>query len=99
MGVGGYFPGGASGKGTTCQCRRHRKLGFDPWVRKIPWRRKWQPIPVFLPGESYGQRNLVGYSPQPHTELDTTEVTLHTHTHTQTGDGSVVGGLHFETEW
>ena len=36
---------------------------FSPWVRKIPWRRKWQLIPVFLPGESHGQRSLVGYSP------------------------------------
>ena len=40
-----------SGKESTCQCKR---LGFDPWVRKIPWRRKWQPTPVFLPGESHG---------------------------------------------
>ena len=47
------------GKQSTCQCRR---LGFDPWVRKIPWRRKLQPISV-LPGESHGQRSLVGYSP------------------------------------
>ena len=38
-------------------------LGFDPWVGKIPWRRKWQPTPVFLPGESHGWRSLVGYSP------------------------------------
>ena len=37
--------------------------GFDPWVRKIPWRRAWQCVPVFLPGESHGQRSLVGYSP------------------------------------
>jgi len=36
---------------------------FDPWVRKIPWSRKWQPTPVFLPGESHGQRSLEGYSP------------------------------------
>ena len=40
-----------------------RRHGFDPWVRKIPWKRKWQPIPVFLPGESHGQRSLVSYSP------------------------------------
>ena len=40
-----------------------QEMGFDPWVRKIPWRRKWQPTPVFLPGESHGQRSLVGYSP------------------------------------
>ena len=44
------------------QCRRRRRCGFDPWVRKIPWRRKWQPTPVFLPGESHGQRSLVGYT-------------------------------------
>ena len=48
------------GKESACQCRR-RKL--DPWVRKIFWRMKWQPTPVFLPGESLGQRSLVGYSP------------------------------------
>ena len=50
------------------QCRRPR---FDPW--KIPWRRAWQPTPVFLPGESHGQRSLVGYSPWGHKDLDTTE--------------------------
>ena len=48
------------GKESTCQCRRHR---FDPWVWKIPWRRKWEPTPVFLSGKSHGQRRLVGYSP------------------------------------
>ena len=56
------FPGGASGEKCACQCRRQKRLGFDPWVRKGPWRRAWQPTPIFLPGESYGQRNLVGYS-------------------------------------
>jgi len=54
------FPGGASFKEPTCQCRRHKRCGFDPW---IPWRRAWQPTPVFLPGESHGQRSLAGYSP------------------------------------
>ena len=49
-----------------------------PVVRKIPWRRKWQPTPVFLPGESHGQRSLQGYSSWGHKELDTTEVTEHT---------------------
>ena len=53
---------GASGKEPACQCRRHKRHGFNPWVRKIPWRRAWQPIPVFLPGKSHGQRNLEGYS-------------------------------------
>ena len=46
---------------------------FDPWVRKIPWRRKWHPTPVFLPGKSHGQRSLEGYSPQGHKEPDRTE--------------------------
>ena len=54
------FPGGSTGKGSTCQCRR---CAFNPWARKIPWRRKRKPTPVFLPGESHGQRSLVGYSP------------------------------------
>ena len=45
----------------------------DPWVRKIPWRRKWQPTPVFLPGESHGQRSLAGYSPEGCKGSDTTE--------------------------
>ena len=45
------FPGGTSGKEPTCQWGRHKRHGFDPWVRKIPWRRVWQPIPVFLLGE------------------------------------------------
>ena len=46
------FPGGASGKEPDSQCRRHKRHRFHPWVGKIPWRRAWQPIPVFLPGES-----------------------------------------------
>ena len=50
-----------------------RRPGFDPWVRKIPWRRKWQPTPLFLPGESHGRWNLAGYSPWGRKELDTTE--------------------------
>ena len=58
-------------------CRRHE---FDPWVRKIPWKRAWPPTPVFYPGESHGQRCLVGYSPQGHKELDTTEVTEQAYT-------------------
>ena len=52
------FSGGASGKEPACQCRIHRRCGCDPWVGKIPWRRAWQLSPVFLPGESHGQRNL-----------------------------------------
>ena len=50
-------------KESACQCRRRR---LDPWVRMIPWRRKWQPIPLFLPGEFHRQRSLEGYSPWGH---------------------------------
>ena len=67
------FPGGARGKEPTCQCRRRKRHGFNPWVRKIPWRRKWQPTPIYLPGKSHGQRSLVGYSPWGSKESDTTE--------------------------
>ena len=47
-----------------------RRRRFDPWVRKTPWRRKWQPTAVFLPGKSNGQRSLEGYSVWGHKELD-----------------------------
>ena len=57
------FPGGTSGKEPNCQCRRHKRLRLDPWVGEHPWRRAWQLTPVFLPGESHGQRILAGYSP------------------------------------
>ena len=67
------FPGRASGKESACQCRRHKRHRFDLWVRKIPWRRKWQPISVFLPGKSHGQRSLMGYSPLGCKESDTVE--------------------------
>ena len=49
------------------------RYGFDPWVGNTPWRREWQPIAVFLPGESHGQRSLAGYSPWGRKELDMTE--------------------------
>ena len=49
-----------SGKESACQCIRHKRQGFDPWVRKIPWRRVWQLTQVFLATESHGERNLVG---------------------------------------
>ena len=56
-----------SGKESACHCRRR---GFDPWVRKISWSRKWQPALVFLPGKFHGQRNLMGYSPWARKESD-----------------------------
>ena len=58
-----------SGKESACQCRWCR---FDSWMGKIPWGKKWQPIPVFLPGKSHGQRSLVGYSPWDCKQLETT---------------------------
>ena len=57
------FPGSASGKGPACQCRRRKGCGFDPWARKIPWRKAWQTTLVFLPGECCGQRSQVDHSP------------------------------------
>ena len=60
-----------SGKESVCSVGDARR--FNPWVGKIPCRRAWQPIPVFLPGESPGWRSLVGYSPWPHKESNTTE--------------------------
>ena len=68
-------PGGVSGKETTYQCRRHKRLRFDPWVRKISWMKAWQPTSVFLPGGSHRQRSLAGYSKHSYEELDATEVT------------------------
>ena len=53
------------------------KIRFNPWVRKIPWIKEWQPIPVFLSGEFHGQRSLVGYCPWGHKESDMTERLTH----------------------
>ena len=54
-------------------CLQHRRPVFNPWVRKISWRRKWQPTPIILPGKSHGRRSLVGYIPWSHKESDTTK--------------------------
>ena len=78
------FPGGTSCKEPTCQCRRRKGYGFDPWVRKIPWRRAQEPTALFLPGESLGQSNLVGYSPWDHKESDMTEWLINTFTSPKT---------------
>ena len=81
------FPGGTSGKEPTCQCRNLKGCGFDPCIWKIPWRRAWQPTPVFLPGEFHGYRSLAGYNPCRPKESDTSEklcACMHVHTHTQT---------------
>ena len=63
------LPGWLSGK----ECLQCRRCGFNPWVGKIPWSKKWQPTPVFLPEKSQGQGGLVGYSPKGGKEWDTTE--------------------------
>ena len=72
------FPNGASGKEHDFQCRRHMRIQLDPWKGKIPWRRTWQPTPIFLPGGSHEQRSLAGYSPWGHKEWDMAQVTSHT---------------------
>ena len=68
---------GCSDKESACQCRRFKEVQemqeFNPWVRKMPWSKKWQPTPVFLPGKSCGQRSLVVLSPRGHKESDMTE--------------------------
>ena len=78
------FPGGASDKESACQCRRHKRRGFAPSVGKIPWRRKWKPTLVPLPGKSHGWRSLVGYNPWGRKESDTAE-RLHIHFHPEPG--------------
>ena len=91
----GRLPGGRSrlekpsllhhalpGEESTWQCRRCKTCRFDLWVRKIPWSRKWQLIPVFLPGKFHGQRSLAGYCPWGYKELDMTEIlNMHIHCH------------------
>ena len=70
----GGFPGGARGKRTRLPVQVDvRDVALIPGSGRVPWRRKWQPTPVFLPGESHGQRSLAGYSPLGHKELDMTE--------------------------
>ena len=54
-------------------CLQCRRPGFDPWVSKVPWRKEWQPTPVFLPGELHAQRSLVGYSPWGYKTWDMTQ--------------------------
>ena len=68
------FPGGSEVKASASSAGDLGSIpGFNPWEEKIPWRREWQPTPVFLPGESHGWRSLIGYSPWGLKESDTTE--------------------------
>ena len=82
-----WFPRWHSSKESACQCRRHKRCGFDPWVRKIPWRRKWQPTTVFLPGESHGWRSLAGLQIPVHEIAKSQTRLAHTCTHTHTPSG------------
>ena len=66
-------PGGTSGEESAFQFKRCKRPRFNPWVGKIPWRRRWQHTPVLLPAKSHGQRSLVGYNPWGRKESDTTE--------------------------
>ena len=74
------FPRWLSGKEFACQCRRCRRHRFDPSVGKIPWRRKWQPAPVFLLGKFQKQRSLLGYGPGESQKVEHDWVTEHAHT-------------------
>ena len=87
------FPSCASGREPTCQCRRCKRCRFSPWVRRIPQRKAQQPTPGFLPGESHGQRSLVGYSPWGCRELDTTEVSEHAHTSYYKAEALILAGI------
>ena len=72
------LPRWLSSKESDCQCRSSKRKKFNPWVRKTPWNRKWQPTLVFLPEKSHAQRSLTGYSPKGWEELDMTDC-LSTH--------------------
>ena len=93
------FPGGTSGKELACQCRKHKRCRFDPWVGKIPWRRQWQPTPLLLLGKSHGQRSLMGYSPWRCRESDMTEVTEHAHKAPLVGRKASSGAILSRNEW
>ena len=79
------FSGGASGKEFACQWRRRKRARLSPWVRKIPWRRAWQPAAIFLPGESHGQRSLAGSSPRGGRETWLERLSTYMHTYCRYG--------------
>ena len=85
------FPGGASGKEPACQCRRHKRCRFHPWVPKIPWMRARQPTPGFLPAEYWREEpgGLQSIGLQSQTQLKQLSTHTHTHTHTHAGDKGV----------
>ena len=93
------YPGGSDGKNVCLQCWRPR---FDPWVRKIPWKRKWQPTPVLLPGKFHGQRSLVGYSSWGHRvghDWATSLSFFHTHWTERLGNGQASPSAGWGIAW
>ena len=94
-GAGGRWQCGPWEERSLSQFQRRKRCRFNPWVRKIPWSRKWQSIPVFLPGKFHGQRSLVCYSPwvtKSQTQLSKSACT-HTRTYTHTHSPSSIVGL------
>ena len=89
------FSGGSEVKASACNVG---DLGSIPGSGRFLWRRKWQPTPVFLPGESHGQRSLVGYSPRGRKELDTTE-RLHCHFHFRLVIAFLLRSKHLSISW
>ena len=92
------FPGGSMGKESACSARDTGRRVFDPWARKILWRRPWQPTPVFLPGESHGQRNqwtTVHGGAKSQTRQVTEQARTHSHAVCQT----VFQALEFDPLW
>ena len=90
------LPRWLSGKEPACECKRR---GFDPWVGKIPWRRKWQLTPVFLPGKSHGQRSLAGYSPRGRKRVGHASVTKQQEEEIWRSANPSVIHLHFYFNW
>ena len=88
----GGFPGSSDGKESACKAG---DLGSIPGLGRFPWRRVWQPTPVFLPGEFHGKRSLAGYSPWGHKKLDRTEATEH---RTSGRELNCKGGLNLDTK-
>ena len=86
------FPGGTAGKEPDCQCWRRKRRGFNSWVGKNPWRRAWQPTPVFLPGESPWTETQLSMHAYIHTHTHT-----HTHTHVSLNDSWSPFG--YEPQW
>ena len=88
----GRFPAGT--KEPTCQCRRHKKCRFDPWVKKIPWRKAWHPTPLFLPGESHRQRRSAAVHGVAQSRTRSKQLSTHAHKQLRTNDVVRERGAH-----